>query len=355
MLADATNRLIATARDNTSTDADINAASQSFFDAIAEATRDDANAALRALSTCLDIENPTRAAFLALIGGALVEHGCDPLALAEPLIERLALLLESSVALATACVGQMPSSIGEDEDPIEVFEQIRQQLTPTMPEQAAAWEALEQFWRPAIAVFSVSSPARASARHLRDVACQISEFSEAGHWLRLMLSVLDDEPIVVIEPRTTLGMLARISGVVDNFQLSVLLMDRFPRPHWWSRRRISQRVADVARGNGPQQSDDTVTGCWNMYTWQALGPGLALPDPEDYGSHDVWIWNEGVPADIPVLDSRRVILLGPASYPRSWQSQRMFDRLAATLEIERQLTKDEIHDWLRRMQAAQKH
>jgi len=222
----------------------------------------------------------------------------------------------------------------------------------TLPEQNAAWGALEQFWRPAIAVFSVSAQARAAARPLRDWAAKISGYHEAGHWLRLMLSVLDNEPILAIEPETTLGIIARISGVVDNFQLNVLLMDKFPSSELFARRRVPQQVVDVACGDGPQETDDTVTAVWNMYSWEAIFAGFTLPSADDYHASDLWISNEGIPEDIPVFDGRRVILLGPASYPRFWRSQRMFGNLRASLEIERQLPKDEIYDWLQRMVAA---
>jgi hypothetical protein len=352
MLIEATNSLIETARDGTATDADMNSSAQSFFDAIRVASPDDVNAALRTLSAHFDLENASRGAFLALVCGALVERGCDPLAIAKPLTERLASLLESSAELANACADQIAESEDKEEDPIERFEKTREQLVPTMAQQNAAWKALEQFWRPAIAVFSISPESRSSARHLRNLAAQISDYHDAGHWLQLMLAVLDDEPIVAIEPKTNLGILGRISGVVDNFQLNVLLMDAFPKSGFLARRRVPQEVADVARGNGPQQSHHTVTSVWNLYTWAAIEAGMVLPDPGDYGSSAHWVWNEGTPADIPVLDGHRVILLGPASYPRSWQSQRMFDNLRGNLEIERTLTKDEISEWLQRMIAA---
>lgn len=352
MLRDVTRSLIATACDSTSADADMGAAAQAFFNAIESASRDDANAALRLLGAHLDFENASRAAFLALVCGALVERGCDPLTIAQPVTERLASLLESSAALAKACVDLLPESEEQDEDPVAVFEKTREQIAPRMPQQHAAWEALEQFWRPAIAVFSVSAEARASARHLREVAAQISEYHEAGHWLCLMLAVLDDEPILAIEPRTTLGILGRISGVVVNFQLNVLLMDGFPRSGFLPRRRVRRRVVDIARGCGPQESNDIVTGVWDLYTWQAIHPELTLPTAAGWDSSDHWIWNEGTPDDIPVFEGRRVILLGPPSYRRTWKSQRMFDNLQAKLEIERKLRKDEVRNWLCRLAAA---
>lgn len=352
MIAQATQSLIAIVRDPSATDPDMNAAAQAFFRAIGQASRESANEAIRTLSRHFELDDASRGAFLALVCGALVERGCDPLLIAAPLTTRLRALLESSSVLAQACVERMPKPGDENQDPNEAFEKVRAEVAPTMPKENAAWVALEQFWRPAIAVYSVSDEARAAARPLRDLAVPISDHHEAGHWLRLMLSVLDDEPIVVIEPERSLGMVGRISGIVDNFQLNTLLMDVFPRTRLFSRRRVSRQVADVARGKGPQQTDDTVTSVWNLYTWQAIQSDLTLPDPNNYGSNAHWIWNEGSPEDIPVFEGRRAILLGPRSYPRSWRSQRMFARLPATLDCERTLTKDEVRQWLKRMAAA---
>ena len=91
---------------------------------------------------------------------------------------------------------------------------------------------------------------------------------------------------------------------------------------------------------------------FNMPAWQAIQPGLTLPDPNDYGGSANWVWNEGIPEDIPVFEGRRVVLLGPRSYPRSWRAQRTFNLLPAELAIERRLTAAEARDWLQRMLAA---
>lgn len=352
LITNATETLLATARATSSTDADLNAAAQEFFDAIPDTSLEDANAAIRTLSNYFNLEDASRAAFLALVCGTMVESGCDPLAIARPLTDRINSLLESSAALADACIAEIPEVEEEDADPIELFEETRNRIALTLPEQNADWEALEQFWPPAIAVFSASAEARAAARPLRNWAAKISEYHQAGHWLGLILSVLENEPIVAIEPQTKLGILAQISGVVDNFQLNVLLMDKFPHLELFAGRRIPQQVVDVATGEGLQETNDTVTGVWNMYAWQAIQPGLTLPNADDYSSSRFWIWNEGIPEDIPLFDGRRAILLGPASYKRTWTSQRIFANLRGSLEIQRQLTRNEIDDWLERMVAA---
>jgi hypothetical protein len=64
-----------------------------------------------------------------------------------------------------------------------------------------------------------------------------------------------------------------------------------------------------------------------------------------------WIWNEGMPADIPVLDGHRVLLLGPASYSRQWKAQRMFLKLPARLTADL-LSEDDVARWLERIEAA---
>jgi hypothetical protein len=354
MLAPVTQHLIATARNSAAHDAELQKAAQTFLVAVGNASPGEIKEALTAISEHFAMEDPHRAGFLALVCGALVEQGVDPSPLVAPLRQRMTTLFASASRLADACRARLPepNSEQDERDPAEDFENIRRQLAAEMPSEYGAWEALEQFWRPAIAVFSVSPAARAASRDLRENARNIADYNTAGHWISMILSVLDEEPIVAIEPATGAGLLGRISGVVDNFQLNVLLMHEFPKSGLFARRRVPQRVAAVAQGRGPQQTSDIVTGVWNLYTWEAIQPGLKLPDSNDYGANAFWIWNEGRPADIPVFEGRRVILLGPPSYPRSWQSQRMFGHLPAKLACEQKLSKDDVRGWLDRMLAA---
>src|SRR5262245_25138452 len=223
MITQATQHLIATVRAPSSSEEDMRAAAQSLLNGLARGTPAQANAALSELAGCVSLDDPSRAAFFALVCGALVEIGCDPSDLIKPLNQRLESLLESSARLAAACIARLPKPESEDEDPAEAFEDTRRRVAGAMPLENAAWEALNAFWRPAIAVFSVSPSARAEAHGLRNLATKIADQHEGGHWLRLMLSVLDNDPVLAIEPQTRLGILARMSGVVDNFQLNVLL------------------------------------------------------------------------------------------------------------------------------------
>ena len=334
MLSETVDRLIETARDDALAGDEMNSAAQDFFETVSKGSVEEANDAIRRISDHFGIENMEKAAFLATICGALVEKGCDANAMAGPLLDRVESLLKSAVEIGQTCIDQMPEpneEVDDDdyEDPEEIFDKIRQRVAPTMEAQNRAWEALEQFWRPTIAVFSRSAESRTNARHMRDAAIRICEYHQGGHWLQLILGVLDDdESILVIDPGKMQGLMGRFCGVVENFQLNVLLMDGFPNKGLLARRRVSQRVADIAKGIGPQVTEDIVTGVWNLYTWQAIQSGYKLPDPDKYGDiQEVMVWNEGIPSDIPVFEDRRVVLLGPPSYQRTWQSQRMVSQI----------------------------
>jgi hypothetical protein len=365
MIFPTTKNLIETAKNPARKPADVDAAGQKFFAAVENLTKAEKEEQMAALAEHFDLPDVHRSAFLALMCGALVEQGCDPQPMAAPLRAALKKVLESCGRLLEACRAKMPAVIPEDDDdsddsdeagytPAEAaFMEARQQVAPKMPKENEAWEALKQFWRPAIAAYTKNDMARIAAQSLRPLALPIAEFHEGGHWLQLVLSVLDNEPLVVIEPETNTGVLARISGVVDNFQLHILLMDAFPRTGNFSGRRVPLNIAEMARGSGPQELEEMlVTGYWNLYTYQALQANKQLPPSSEFSSSTHWIWNEGLPADIPVLAGRRVVLLGPPSIERTWRAMRTFDFLRANLTIEKQLSAAEVDDWLQKMVAA---
>jgi hypothetical protein len=260
----------------------------------------------------------------------------------EPLLDRLSSLLNGAAALVSACLSENPKPHSKS------FEEVWKRKAEGLPGPAAAWEALKQYWCFAIAVFSASPKARAAASHLRSETAAIAPCHPGGGWIELMRGVLHRAPITVIEPQSRTGMLGRISGVADNFQLNTLLMDGFPLTDG-SPPRVSQNIVDVASGRGPQQIRETVQGVWNLYTWRAIRQGLTLLDPNDLESKATWIWNEGRPEQIPAFDGRRVILLGPASYIRGWGARRTFPQLPAVLERERILTAEEVDGLLQMM------
>jgi hypothetical protein len=201
---------------------------------------------------------------------------------------------------------------------------------------------LEHRWPEVIGLCSADPAARAELADLQARAAELEEEVAGAGWIALILRVLHEAPFVAIELDTRRGIAGRMSGVADNFQLHTLLMDTFPGGP-----RVPAEIAANARGEGPQDLGETVTGAWNLYTYRAV-PGGQLPDTSDESVWPFWIWGEGVPADIPELDGHRVIVLGPPPYARNWNAARVFAGMRASLDA-RELARDEVDAWIAKL------
>ena len=340
---------------NTWTDGRADRLIESLAGSMSRATPAESREALATLASGLNSLEPEPAGVAARVVGAMIESGHDP----QPARSAMLATLQQTLPVCASMVDDARAQVGEPDEDLDVNddaidEWLADQLAYTINEVAGkrpsaleAWQRLHEIWPGAIALLSVDPEARAEASELAPVAEQIEDVHEAAGWLRAMLTVLDEEPYIAIEPATRTGIVGRMSGIVENFQLNTLLMDEFPRDE----PRVSREAVAVARGNGPQQIDEDVTGAWNLYTYGGLMPGGELVDPSDLAYSDTWIWNEGRPADIPVLDGHRVILLGPASPVRTWPAQRMFLRLPARLTADL-LAEAAVGEWLAKIEAA---
>ncbi|NEE61195.1 hypothetical protein G3M55_93900, partial [Streptomyces sp. SID8455] len=57
------------------------------------------------------------------------------------------------------------------------------------------------------------------------------------------------------------------------------------------------------------------------------------------------LWNEGAPADIPVVDGVRLLVLDEPSYRRSWPAGRFFPGMRGDVILERALEQEETERW----------
>ena len=319
------------------------------------ATPDESRDVLLKLSEGLELEDSTNAEIAARVLGAMIEAGHDPQPARAPMLSCLRRVLPLSIELADVVrpqVGEPPPGMSEYAAGKWVARRANEALrraATTMPEASEAWERLQAIWPGAIALLSADPAGRAEGADLQPLAAELQDVHEAAGWLTAMLSVLHEEPFVAIEPATGHGIAGRMSGVVDNFQLNVLLMDAVP---WKGSRRVSRSAVAVATGEGPQQSKETVEGVWNLHSYAALGPDGTLSAPAaDDEVDETLLWDEGMPAQIPLLDGHRVILLGSTTYERSWRVQRMFANLPASLDRE-VLDEDAVAGWLARIEDA---
>jgi len=103
-----------------------------------------------------------------------------------------------------------------------------------------------------------------------------------------------NEPLLVIEPSTHTGILARLSGTDVNFALNMLLMHHFPGLDGQPLSRLSVKAASVL-SSGAQQSGELVAGVWNLYTWpaqrtfSAMKPELRIENVLSPGEVREWL------------------------------------------------------------------
>lgn len=269
------------------------------------------------------------------------------------MIRKLNALLLASERLFDVCISDMEKN-GLDVNEDHLFEQTLRIIGENMSEEMTAWNALNKFWPPAISLFAKSPDARTNARILLPIVKKLNLYQAAAHWLCWMIPVLHLEPVVVIEPSTRLGIVATISGIVDNYQLHAFLVDVFPQKGFFASRKLTSLRRSVINGTGPQETEIWMEGVWNLYTWKILRNDLTLPEPKYPKADDDWIWGEGMPDDIPMLDGHRVILLGPPSYLRTWPVQRIFEEMPAEFKVTHKLSKGEINKWLQKIASVKK-
>lgn len=301
------------------------------------------------------------ACFLSVVCGALLEQGAKPGRMGE-IIHRL---LEEIIPVASnlareyqrhetlAVTGRPTSSTTtptekEADESFDRFEvETFERLSQSLPMAREAWDRLGTIWPACVALYSLDVAARLQARTFLPVLRSLMDLHEGAYWLESLLPVLDQEPLVVIDPALQIGITATMTGVADNFQLQTLLMDVFPR-RWFERRRVSPSALDVVTGAGPQQSSEQIRGRWNLYTGHAIDHrGQIAPASLLNATH--WIWGEGAPSEIPVIDGHRVILLGTPAYIRTWQCSRRFRSLKASIDNIRKIDTTEVGNWLTRL------
>jgi hypothetical protein len=283
---------------------------------------------------------------LAVLAGGLVEMGADPAPVLDTMVPRIADGLELAArfpALWERVAGgaELVASDAFDRVPavLDRLSATAEQAGVSPAEArgiAEGWFTVGE-WIPGLLVPLQRKDIRRALPHrdrLTVAAEALREHIGTAHWLYGLLCVLDDETLIVIHRATGRGYQVTISGIGDNFQLHTLLAATLigdpeqglipgtpPEPRWVS-----------AASDGESEPPGGIHGQFN------------LVDAEGE-----WIWNEGRPADIPPLDGRRVIVIDPEPYPRSWNAGRLYPLMRPTVRLDRLLTADEAAEWARKV------
>lgn len=291
--------------------------------------------AQKQLAGVLDWEDLARAQFALMMSGALIENGFAPEPLLEAFAPRLPVWLKGANELLDAVI----HAEGDGQNVDAVVEAV----TTRMPEQAHDWERLQAFYLPLMAALAASPDARKQMRRLRDLAAPLSERHEGAFFLDAMLGVLNQEPILVLEPALKRGFIGTFSGIADNAQLHALLMAHYPD----AAKNFPPAALPIFEGSGEQTSEINVESNWNLYSYRALDRDGNIKDELADSEH--WLWNEDSPTEIPTFEGLRVIILGPSSYTRGWQAQRLFASLRASIDVDQDLDAGAVAVWIERL------
>lgn len=267
---------------------------------------------------------PLPRSVLAIVIGACVERGADPVAIAPAIFTELAPVLRDAQQFAETWTAEFAD--GDEELPefeAEPSDEVKRRVGETA---ALAWALLPRWEMASLAMLNQAAVRRQlpAREELTSAAAAIDRATGGSlKCLYYALLVLDDEPLIALHRGTRTGYQLRMSGLGDNFQLHTLLAAelRGRVPGEFPTAKAAAACRDVP-GQVP------TVGTFNLLT-----------------ADGYWIWNEGTPTDIPVLRGSRVLVLDEPPYTRNWQAGRFFPQMAGSVNLERVLSPEEAASW----------
>jgi hypothetical protein len=279
--------------------------------------------------------------FLATLAAGLIEMGADPMPVFGVLVERVAGGLE-----AAAQFGLLADKLGDDIAPpasADEYRALRERIVAAAPsagmsvEEAGAitqaWFSVND-WIPALLLpLQLKRCRRGLPQRDRLTAATIAmtEHADDAPWLLGLLRVLDDATLLVAHRPTGRVFEMTMSGIGDNIQLHILLADV---------------LVGAGRVPGEAPDPDWVAAARDGLMVPAGGVRLQFELADADGDP---IWGEGRPADIPLVEGRRVIVMRPPSQVRGTTIGRQYPLMLPELTVDRELAGDEAKAWTTRL------
>jgi len=342
-------------KDSSSKD-EMNSSLRRIYDLIPEASDEDFGKAMKLIFSLVKLHDLDKASMAASICGYLVEQGYPGDAIVDDFIELYENLFDTAHPFFKSYFDRIKDVDEFDEEREEklneIYQDVWEEHIENNPEEMGAVVCLDKFFPCGISLFSANKDSFSMGKNkLSDKVAYASEINQGCYWFNQLFAVLFDEPVAVIDIDTNRGFLGKISGIVDNFQLQLILMGI---SGFNDEVELNEQDLDIIHGFGAQSSETVIQGKWNMYDCELTGNSqwkdlinnrdVAVKRSKEFS--DYWIWGEGIPSDIPVKNGYRVIILGKPSYIRNIKVQRTFKNLEARVEIDRKLSDDEIKDFL---------
>jgi hypothetical protein len=319
------------------------AALRGIVGATPKARPDEVDAALARLTSVLAEIPLGMGGDLAQVAGSMADYGTDAAVVVVPtLVSRATNAMEQAARFAElygAVFGDLPDpdDAGQIGPTIERFVETapnRGMAQPDAYNLVQAWFSGGKWVQPVL-YLSQRKDVRAVLPERPRLTAAIDATREhigTAHWLYGLLLVLDDEPLVVLHRATRRGYRVTISGVGDNFQLHTLLAAAL----------IGDESQGLVPGQRPSASEIAAASDGEDLTPAGgIRGNFNLVD-----AHGEWIWNEGRPADIPKLEGKRVVVIDPPPYPRSWNAGRPYPLMRPTVTVDGMLPADEAAHWL---------
>ena len=289
---------------------------------------------------------------VAVLVGAFVESGAAPLSLSGVLPERAVRAMDYYqlffTAWGEATGGQpLPDRNGSPTMTEVVDTLVADAKRRGLSEDAArsialSWFDLEHWLKPMITLMAIREfrDAMTHRDEVRAGAAAITKGAASAEWVHGLALVLDDEPLIVLDPVSGSGFRLTISGVGDNFQLHTLVADRVtgapeqgllagvpPEPAWVT--------AATDGAPGPFSPEVPILRRFRMFD-----------------GHGAYIYPEGRPSDIEPLDGTRVVVLHPPNGNYGWQNGRTYSHMTPTVTLDQVMTQAGAADWLARISPA---
>lgn len=323
---------------------------QRLVEAVQRATPEEIQPAMVRLVSLVDKLAYGPGADLSRIVGSMADMGTDPLPALPTLVDRACAAMEDAARFAETyreLLGEDPPSPEEGSAVAATVERFTVAAVANgLDEDKAdrllqAWFAGDSCVQPVL-FLSQRADVRAALPQRDRLAAAIEPVREdlgTADWLRGLLLVLDDVALTVVDRTTGRGYRVTIGGIGDNFQLHTLLAARLigrEDEGWLPGTPPTAAMVAAADGSGDPQPPGGVAGQFNLVDLNGT-----------------WLWNEGRPADIPVTEGERIVVIDPPAYPRTWNTGRVYPLMMATLRVDRQLSADEVRGWLAQAKPSQ--
>ncbi|GAA3964704.1 hypothetical protein GCM10023085_54060 [Actinomadura viridis] len=277
---------------------------------------------------------PNLGCWLAIMAGAWVENGATTFGVEQPLLDRTIEVADSGVAFADAwraATGNDPPSPSGGQPSQEIVDTLAPRLQDPVGAMMA-WFSMERFALGANTMLSKSPELRAGVGDRErkvSVTRRMAEHCEQMGWVAKLLRVLDNERLLVLDRRTRQGWTVTIGGIGDNFQLHTLLAGALlGRPGGLPGTPPTPEIIACFLDADTPPGRPVISSPWNLVD-----------------AHGEWIYNEGVPADVPAVNGTRVIVLDPPSYERHFPAGRHHPMMAGSLTLDGLHLPEDLAGW----------